>query len=118
RADVDRCSTDARRTTVGDFHLPTIHRRSPMRTSLVRLVALLAALTFAACCSPGTSRPPTPAEVTARLDGLAVPFVENAGQSDPRVAYYAPTLSGTVFVTRQGELDLDMLEARDPSRLP
>jgi len=33
-----------------------------------------------------------------------LPFVENAGQSDPRVAYYAPTFSGTVFVTREGEL--------------
>src|SRR5262249_2087975 len=75
-----------------------------MRTSLVRLVALLAALSFAACCSPGTSRPPTPAAVAGQLDRLAVPFVANAGQSDPHVAYYAATFSGTVFVTRDGEL--------------
>jgi len=33
-----------------------------------------------------------------------LPFVENVGQSDPHVAYYAPTFAGTVFVTRDGEL--------------
>src|SRR5262249_47505419 len=44
------------------------------------------------------------AEVAERLGDLAVPFVENAGQSDPRVAYYAPTFAGTVFVTGEGEL--------------
>jgi hypothetical protein len=51
-----------------------------------------------------TRRGTAPAEVAERLGGLAVPFIENAGQSDPRVAYYAPTFSGTVFVTRQGEV--------------
>ena len=50
------------------------------------------------------SAPPARAAVAAHLDGLAVPFVENAGQSDPRVAYYARTFSGTAFVTREGEL--------------
>jgi hypothetical protein len=45
-----------------------------------------------------------PAEIAEGLPGLAVPFVANAGQSDPRVAYYASTFSGTVFVTRQGEV--------------
>src|SRR5215467_10196577 len=76
-----------------------------MRTSSVRLVATtLAVMSFVAYCSLRTSGPPSTAEVAERLDRLAVPFVANAGQSDPRVAYYAPTFSGTVFVTRQGEL--------------
>src|SRR5262249_39986646 len=76
-----------------------------MRTSSFRLLAsTLAVLPFAASCSPRTSAPPTPAEVAGQLDRLAVPFVENTGQSDPRVAYYAPTFSGTVFVTKEGEL--------------
>ncbi|HSV05083.1 MAG TPA: hypothetical protein VLI07_01145, partial [Candidatus Binatus sp.] len=76
-----------------------------MRTSSVRLVATaLAVLAFAASCSLRTSGPPTPAEVAGQLDRLAVPFVANAGQSDPRVAYYASTFSGTVFVTKEGEL--------------
>src|SRR5262249_23965152 len=62
-----------------------------------------ALLPLAASYSVRTSAPPTTAEVAERLGRLAVPFVENAGQSDPRVAYYAPTFSGTVFVTGEGE---------------
>src|SRR5262245_36266491 len=85
---------------------PTDDRRdSTMRASLFRLIASsLAVLTLAASCSLGTSAPPTAAAVAARLGRLAVPFVENAGQGDPRVAYYAPTFSGTVFVTGEGEV--------------
>src|SRR5262245_33932211 len=76
-----------------------------MRTSSFRLLAsTLAVLPFAASCSPRTSAPPTPAEVARQVDRLAVPFVANAGQSDPRVAYSASTFSGTVFVTKEGEL--------------
>src|SRR5262245_61907607 len=76
-----------------------------MHTSSIRLVTTtLAILAFAASCPLPTSRPPTPAEVSRQLDRLAVPFVANAGQNDPRVAYSASTFSGTVFVTREGEL--------------
>src|SRR5215468_9236259 len=76
-----------------------------MRTLSFRFVAsTLALLPLAASCSLRTSAPPTTAEVAERLGRLAVPFVENAGQSDSRVAYYAPTLSGTVFVTGEGEV--------------
>src|SRR5215831_3309573 len=76
-----------------------------MCTSSFRLLAsALAVLPFAASCAPQTSAPPTPAEVAGRLDRLAVPFVANAGQSDPRVAYSASTFSGTVFVTREGDV--------------
>src|SRR5215468_11448248 len=76
-----------------------------MRTSSFRLLASsLAVLPLAAACSLRTSAPPTTAEVAERLGRLAVPFVANAGQSDSRVAYYAPTFSGTVFVTGQGEV--------------
>src|SRR5262245_10504964 len=75
-----------------------------MHTSLFWLVARsLAVLPFAAC-SLGTSAPPTTADVAERIGRLAMPFVENAGQSDPRVAYFAPTFSGGVFVTVQGEV--------------
>src|SRR5262245_41062833 len=76
-----------------------------MRTSSFRLLASsLAVLPLAASCSLRTSAPPTTAEVAARLGRLAAPFGQNAGQSDPRVAYYAPTFSGTVFVTGEGEV--------------
>ena len=71
-----------------------------MRTSFRLLAITLAVLAFAASCSLRLSGPPTPAEVARQLDRLSVPFVANAGQSDPRVAYYASTFSGTVFVTK------------------
>src|SRR5262249_54650012 len=64
----------------------------------------LAVLSMAASCALRTSAPPAAPEVAERLGRLTVPFVANAGQSDPRVAYYAPTLSGTVFVTGEGEV--------------
>ena len=38
------------------------------------------------------------------LTGVRVPFVENRGQFPDRVAFSAPTLFGTVFVTRDGEI--------------
>src|SRR5262249_3931325 len=75
-----------------------------MRPSSFRLLASSLAVLPLAACSLRTSAPPTAAEVAERLNHLAVPFVENAGQSDPRVAYYAPTFSGTVFVTGEGEV--------------
>ncbi len=36
--------------------------------------------------------------------GLAVPFIENRGQIDSRVKYYARTFHGTVFVTGDGTI--------------
>jgi len=39
-----------------------------------------------------------------QLARVRVPFVENRGQLDKRVAYSAPTFFGTVFVTRDGKL--------------
>src|SRR5262245_54620436 len=104
--DVDQCSAgNPEQSHPSVSHLLTTNRRPPMRTSSFRLLATsLALLPLAASCSPRTSAPPTTAEVAERLGHLAVPFVENAGQSDPRVAYYAPTFSGTVFVTGQGEV--------------
>src|SRR5262245_66656378 len=76
-----------------------------MCKSSFRFVASsLAVLPLAAACSLRRSAPPAAAEVADRLGRLAVPFVANAGQSDPRVAYYAPTFSGTVSVTGEGDL--------------
>ena len=91
-----------------------------MRTLSTRLLATtLAVLACAASCARRTSGPPTPAEITRRVDGLAVPFVANAGQTDPGVVYSASTFSGTVFVTKEGELvyALPAPEHRDAARL-
>src|SRR5438105_6738272 len=48
----------------------------------------------------------TPVEAPARaqLASLPMPFVANQGQVDARVAFYAPTLDATLFVTRGGDL--------------
>ena len=43
---------------------------------------------------------PPQSQVAERLTGLAVPFVQNTGQTDAAVASYASTFSGTVYVTR------------------
>jgi hypothetical protein len=43
-------------------------------------------------------------EVKERLAGVHIPFIANAGQTDPAVAYYAQTFAGTVFVTRDGRI--------------
>src|SRR5262249_28179445 len=82
------------------------HRGRPtlLTSSVVLVVSALAVLPLTASCSPRMPAPSAPVEATARLNGVAVPFIENEGQSDPRVAYYARTFSGTVFVTREGEL--------------
>lgn len=42
------------------------------------------------------------------LAGLSLPFIENTGQLDHRVAYYARTFAGTAFVTRNGALVLNL----------
>src|SRR5438132_7970247 len=74
-----------------------------MRTSSALLFATSLTELLGSCSQRVPARP-APAQVAERLSGLAVQFVENVGQSDRRVAYYAPTFSGTVFVTRQGEI--------------
>jgi uncharacterized repeat protein (TIGR01451 family) len=61
-------------------------------------VALLLLGPAFAQATPGTD------VVRARFGGVHVPFIANEGQVDPRVAYYAPTFAGTLFVTRQGEV--------------
>lgn len=42
------------------------------------------------------------------LQTVRIPFIENKGQSDPAVSHYVPTLSGTIFVTREGELVISL----------
>src|SRR4029453_2036023 len=120
-ADVGHRGAEARSTAIPRVASADDPQEVTMRTSSVRLLAItLAVLAFAASCSLRTSGPPTPAEVARQLDGLAVPFVANAGQSDPRVAYYASTFSGTVFVTKEGELvyALPAPGRRDAAGLP
>jgi hypothetical protein len=46
----------------------------------------------------------TPSHAAVQWDGLNLPFIANAGQTDPRVGFYAQTFAGKVFVTRSGEM--------------
>ena len=48
----------------------------------------------------------TSADETPALMQLNIPFVQNQGQKNPAVAYYAATLGGTFYVTKNGELVL------------
>lgn len=43
-------------------------------------------------------------DAAPRAQGPSVPFIENRGQQDAQVAYYAPTFAGTVFATHGGEV--------------
>ena len=86
-----------------------------MRTSSALLFATSLTVLLGSCSHRVPARP-APALVAERLSGLAVPFVENVGQSDLRVAYYAPTLFGTVFVTRQGEIVYALPGPRAPGK--
>ncbi|MCE5265124.1 MAG: hypothetical protein LLG97_16530, partial [Deltaproteobacteria bacterium] len=40
----------------------------------------------------------------ARLDTLAIPFIENRGQTHPDVRFYAQTFGGALFVTADGQM--------------
>ena len=64
-------------------------------------------LVLGALAPPLTAVASTPSDTTAaraQLGGVRIPFIANQGQLDARVAYYASTFVGTVFVTPQGEL--------------
>src|SRR5262245_21299594 len=75
------------------------------RRALAGVVALLAAwvLSIPVASARDGERPLSP-DLQSRMAGAHVPFVGNEGQVDARVAYYAPTFAGTLFVTRRGEI--------------
>src|SRR5262249_11220693 len=51
------------------------------------------------------------------LAGLQLPFIANEGQVDARVAYYAPSSAGTLYVTRAGQL-VYSLQSATPTERP
>ena len=71
--------------------------------TLMGFLFVACALLVAVPASAGSS-PPDRSSVQGRLAAMAVPFVANDGQIDSRVAFYAPTFAGTVFVTRDGRI--------------
>ena len=77
---------------------------APLATSPIRTVTLAVNET----CNARTPRPQAVGLelglMQERLAGVSVPFIANTGQTDDAVAYYAPTLAGTVFITRDGRI--------------
>lgn len=77
-------------------------------TALLQAATLAAGLLTAAPRGlPGegrVERPPSGRGRIGRLELARVPFVENLGQLDRRVAFSAQTFFGVVFVTREGRL--------------
>ena len=71
---------------------------------VTRWWVLVASFVVATLIPTFAAATPSRAQVDAKLSRLAIPFVENVGQTDVRVAYYAPTFAGTLFVTRHGEI--------------
>lgn len=43
-------------------------------------------------------------QLRKRVGGVHGPLIANPGQTNPAVAYYAPTFAGTVYVTKEGEI--------------
>ena len=79
-----------------------------LRSGLPAILCLLGAVQVSA---EGTAAPDR-----GQLDRLArvrVPFVENRGQLDRRVAFSAPAFFGAVFVTRDGKLVYSLPAARE-----
>ena len=52
----------------------------------------------------GPSSLPDQKTVSSALSSLSIPFIENKGQFDDNVAFYAKTIGSTVYVTKKGEM--------------
>lgn len=59
---------------------------------------------------------PSNAEVMQKTQKLQMPFIANEGQLDERVAFYARTFGGTVFVTKDGEIVYSLPAGREEGR--
>ncbi len=76
-----------------------------MQQRLQLLRSLVIALSALVLPVPALAHAPSGvAQVQTQLAGVRLPFIANQGQVDARVAYYAPTFAGTLFVTQQGEI--------------
>lgn len=81
-----------------------------MRKIALLAIALIAGLALFMAFTMFGSKPQAhlseekKAQVLQRLKTLEMPFIENRGQTDERVAYYTKTFGGTLFITKEGEL--------------
>jgi hypothetical protein len=89
-------------------------RNNPPGPSL-RLAILAAPFLMVVSSASGKTSPPLEQGVTNRLERLSIPFIANRGQTDPTVAFYAPTFAGTVYVTRNGQIVYSLRQPSSPS---
>ncbi len=77
-----------------------------MKKMVLFLVTVLSTLFFnsSGWGIPSSSQLPDAKTAVNTISGLSVPFIENRGQIDKDVAYYAKTLGATLFVTQKGEM--------------
>ena len=85
-----------------------------MQTRKLRFLSLAVSLAFAAACSSPPRPLPTASSEASRASSTAAPariqsfnqlplyFVENQGQTDPRVAFYLPGRNQTIYFTPAG----------------
>ena len=70
----------------------------------ISVILSLVLLTPSLLLAGSNAAKPSKAEVVQKAQNLRVPFIANEGQVDDQVRYYAKTFSGTVYVTREGEI--------------
>ena len=70
----------------------------------VGIISSLVMLAPALLLAGNNAVKPSKEEVVQKAQGLQMPFIANEGQVDEQVKYYAKTFSGTVYVTRDGDI--------------
>ena len=69
-----------------------------------RSLPLWALLVSVLITSPSHAHPNPHRDIVSKLSTITIPFIENVGQMERRVSFYARTFGGTVFVTRDGSM--------------
>ena len=82
----------------------SIKQQSPWLSPILLAIACATPTAFVQANNSGLSTQPKSALTASTMAGLQLPFVENAGQTDASVGFYAQTFAGTTYVTRAGEL--------------
>lgn len=89
-----------KRGTYSSYDIPVRH--NPSAPWLYRLIAVgFLCLLITSGMGVGAA---AVGPVGTPIEAIQIPFIENQGQLNSEVSYYARTFAGTVFVTTQGEL--------------
>ena len=87
---------------------PALQRRHTMKNKMyglgISVILSLVLLTPSLLLAGDNAAKPSKEQVVQKAQNLHVPFIANEGQVDALVRYYAKTFSGTVYVTRDGEI--------------